>query len=390
MYIYTSCGQLKPTDMKMTNKVVQTLILVLGFTVNVFSQSPNEEFNQSEKFLEEGKSNLKNGYWYDGYYFYKSLEHLANYAELESDNTKIIGQLYEINSQGQIGNDNYISFTQATLPKISTSYQKRLNTQIDSLQSIIKDLEGKTDFDKKNLLKKYIELIELQQFDFNNGKFNGYEYKRSLIKRAKLEIEVGNVNSGCELLYETDLLYFHNYGFASKDCSEWYKVKSAADTKEYEEEQKANAEKWYSDNPNIIKLRSLIGESYTTVEAYLGEPLAENYRIDAGVGIYSQQFIGNKYKNEQGVYEIGFKNGNVITIQFFPNNFIKYSPETFDSESSMFDMEGGIDGTCFGETKDNHIGDIKMFSIDFDCSSSGLVSTVFYGRNGKLLSVLAY
>lgn len=376
--------------MKIINKVIQLIICITCLTSNVFSQSQNEEYAQSEKFLNEGKNNLDNGYWYDGYYFYKSLEHLANFAEIENDSIKIQAQLYEINSQGQIGDDSYISFTISTLPKMSTAYQKTLDKKVDSLQNLIKSLEKSETVEKNELLNIYRELNQLQKFDFNNGKFNGYNYKQYLKKRAKLEIELGNVESGCEILYETDLSYFFNYGFSSKDCSEWYKVKSAEETKKYEEEQKANAKKWFSEHPNLIKLRSFIGESFTTVEAYLGKPLSENYRIDAGVGVYGQQFIGNKYKNEQGVYEIGFKNGNVMIIQFYPNKYIKYSPEKFDSETSMFDLDGGMEGACSGETKNNHVGDIKMFSIDYDCSSSGLVSTVFYGRNGKLLSVMAY
>ena len=384
------CGQLKPASMKITNKVVQAIICMMCLTSNVFAQNQNGEYVKSEEFLDKGKSNLENGYWYDGYYFYKSLEHLANFAEIENDSVKIQAQLYEINTQGQIGNDRYISFTNTTLPKMSTAYQKKLDMQIDSLQNSIKNREKNETTDKKELLDLYRELNGLQRFDFNRGKFNGYEYKQFLKKRAKLEIELGNIDSGCEILYKTDLSYFFNYGFSTKDCKDWYDIKSNEETKKYEAEQKASAEKWFTDNPNLIKLRSLIGESFTTVEAYLGEPLSENYRIDAGVGVHGQQFIGNKYKNKQGVYEIGFKNGNIMIIQFYPNKYIKYSPEKFDSESSMFDLDGGMNGACSGETKNNHIGDIKMFSIDYDCSSSGLVSTVFYGRNGKLLSVLAY
>ena len=366
------------------------IIFVVGLTLNGYTQTASDEFNKSSKFLEEGKGNLENGYWYDGYYFYKSLEHLANFAEIENDSIKIISHLKNINSNGIKGDKDYKSFSLTDLPKMATTQQTKIKKQLDSLYSKVKVLKSITNYDNVELLNYFRKINELQKFEFENGKFNSYDYKKFVIARAELEIKVGNINSGCELIYETDILHFVNSGYTSTICKEWYKTKSVIEEKKYKLEIKEKAQKWYLENPKIIKLRSLIGTDFTLVESFLGKPLIEKFRINAGVGNNGQQFIGNKYKNLNGIYEVGFKNGNVVMIQFFPSKYVKYSPETFDSSSSMFDLEITKDGVCSGSNNNSFVGNIKIFSIDYNCSNGELASTKFYGQNGKLISVVAY
>jgi hypothetical protein len=316
------------------------------------------------------------------------LEHLSNAYKNGFNKKKILSYVQEINSIGQTEGDNYKSFSESDLHKISTSYQEKTLHKIDSLQAVIEKNKKKPD--KNLLLDNYTELLNIQEYHFERGKFQGYDYKKTKINKAKLEIEVGELNKGCAELYEADMLYFYNKGYAKNACKSWNDKRSAVAKENYKKAEKRKAKKWYSNHPNLIKFRSLLGEGFTTIEAYLGAPIDRNYKIDVGVGIDGQQYIGNKYKNEDGVYEVGFRNGNAIFIQFYPSSYIKYSPEVLDGKNTIFDMDGGMSGVCSGEVNNGHIGKIQMYSIDYDCSDSGLSSTVFYGLDGKLLSVIAY
>ena len=352
--------------------------------------------------LEEMKlylKNLENEYteWDEGKETYKALRYLSNAFLYGVDTIETKGYLQRINAAAYLKiedlkkrikvSDDYASFRNITifnLYKMSDKHQEETNNKIDSLILLIKK-----EVDNERKLPLFDSLIDISYYYFTNDKFNKLSVQHFKKERALLNIEMGNTSLGCEQLYDADVSNFFMSYYHTGSCKSWYAKKSVEMNDKYMAEEKQKAKKWYSDNPNMIKLSSLIGKNFSIVEAYLGKPLSENYRIDAGFGNYGQQFIGNKYKNQDGFYEIGFRNGIVTMVQFYPKKYINYSPEKFNSETSIFDLEGSMEGVCIGETKNNHVGDVKMFTIEQDCTNR-LVQTVFYGRNGKLLSVLTY
>lgn len=354
------------------------------------------EFNIGNYFLEKGEKLFENGVerYNHGYGSFKietfneALEQIANAYILGVDSIKIIPTLIKINAFCN-NKRNYKSFNLTNLSRISTSYQVKNSKNISSLKRIIKELD-KTTITNESLLNLYDSLNSMQEFEYVHHRLQTYGYRQSNKERSLLMLSLGQTNTGCELLYETDIEYFLGVGHVRKLCETWYEKKKALEKKESILEEENKAKDWCKNNPDKFKLRSLLGKYSVTVEAYLGKPIEHNYQITAGSGIYSQQYKGNKYKNKDGIYEVGFSNGKVIMIHFYPENSIKYEPEDFSKENSIFDLDGGMNGVCTGNRNADFVGNIQMYSIDFDCSLSGIASTVFYGMDGKLMSVLVY
>ncbi len=338
-------------------------------------------------YIEQGKKEFSYNGWNDGRCFYKSLEHLANSYSYGFDRSKISAAIQKIDSIAKQKEESIRSFDETNLHKISTSFQKNNSLQIKNLKKTIKQEESNSD--KSKLLDLYKKLLELEWYHFKNGKFQGWDYKQAKMEKAKLEIEAGDLSLGCAQLYDTDCQYFGFY-YASGKCKSWFAKRKEIAEKEYEQEEKEKARQWRKKNPKLIKLRSLLGEGFETVKAYLGTPLSEDYRINIGSRIHGSQYIGKKYKNKDGVYEIEFKSGHAVLVRFTPSKYIKYSPTKLSSESSPFDIEPNTDGACFGNEKHEHIGKTQIFSIVWDCSENDNVKTSFYGLNGKVISVVAY
>jgi len=296
--------------------------------------------------------------WFDGVYFYKALEHFANAYKSGLDSTLVNNYVREIDSIGKLVNENFFSFSNDNLYIMSTSFQFDNIQKIKSLKGEIKSIQDTADL--QTLFDLYTQLVDLEKFNYEGGKFQGYDYNQARIERAKLAIKLGNIDDGCYELYTADYMNFRIY---LPLCEEWNNKFSAQRQKKYIEEEKAKASQWYKDNPEKIKFLSLFGKSFETVEAYLGKPTLKQYKIDVGVGWKGKQFIGNKYQNKQGTYEVGFINGNVHFIKFTPSIYLSFSTTMmkYMGEESRFDFKSEIGGICGVEQNSGNIGNVVAY-----------------------------
>jgi hypothetical protein len=324
--------------------------------------------------------------WYDGVYFYTALTHFANAYKSGLDSTLISNYVREIDSIGKLVDENFISLTNDNLYIMSTSFQLENYQKIENLKRVIQ--VSQDTLDKLSLFDLYTQLVDLEKFNYEMGKFQSYDYKQARIERAKLAVELGNVDDGCLELYTIDYL---NFGRYRSLCEEWHDKYSAQQHKKYIEEEKEKATQWYKDNPEMIKFLSLFEKSFDIVEAFLGKPILKQYKIDVGVGWKGEQFIGNKYQNKQGIYEIGFINGNVHFIKFTPTIYLSFSTAMmkYMGEESRFDFKSEVGGMCGIEQSSGNIGNITTYTINLDCSKED-ETIIFYGSNGKIISVIAF
>lgn len=337
--------------------------------------------------LDTGESKLKQKEWNDGFYFYRALENFSNAYFSGFKKTEIIDYVQKINLITQTAGERLKKFDESNLYKISTPYQRKNSIQIDSIKKVLSEKKLDKNIDKKELISIYTKLAELAEYQFWGNQFEGYDYQIIRREKALLEIEIGDLNNGCPNLYKGDLQYFLLAGYPNNDCKAWYEKFSKIEEEKYNKQRKEEAKKWYIEHPNMIKLRSLLGENAEVVETYFGKPIARNYKINIGT---DNQYIGNKYKNKNGIYEIGLQNDNVAYVKFYPATYIKYSPQVLGGEKSNFDIQITIQGACSGSDSNSFIGKTKIFSMDYDCSNNVYASTQFYGLNGKLLFVTAY
>ena len=342
-------------------------------------------FAVAKQYLETAKSKWKEEKWENGYYFYVSLRHFANAYSVNYKKQEVIQSVKEINTIGKASGKHYTAFPEEKLHMISSNYQIQNLRNIDALKAEIK--ENKSKEDKEVLYNNYSRLVELETYRFDYGYWNDSYYWGARKQKAILEIEVGDNAKGCEDLYNIDASYYYNYGFSIKSCKEWDEIRAKKDAEEHQKELAIEVIEWRKTNPSTIKLRSLLSEGTTEVEAYLGKPIANNYKVSVGTGL-ADSYQGKKYKTKDGVYEVGYKNNNVMLINFYPAKYIKYDPDVLgDEENSGFDLE--VKGSCFGSFDKGHIGGINTFTMSWDCTNH-LASTTYYGQNGKLLSVTVY
>lgn len=338
-------------------------------------------------YYDYGFREKRYGGWNDGYYFYRALEHFANAYKSGLDSALVSNYVRQIDSTGKLVDKNFISLTTDNLYVMSTSFQLENNQKIKDLRKLIK--ESQDTLDKISLFDLYTQLIELEKLNYKDGRFQSAYYKQARIEKAKITVELGNVDEGCLELYTIDYLDFWQY---IPLCKEWHDKYSEEKHKKYIEREKEKAKQWYKDNPGKVKFLSLFNTSSDIVEAFLGKPILKQYKINIGTSWEGGQFIGNKYQNKQGIYEISFINGSVYSIKFTPSIYLSFSTTTmkYKGGESKFDFKNGFySGVCRIEEDYGYIGNVKTYTINLDCSD-GDYTIIFYGSNGKITSASAF
>lgn len=355
-----------------------------------FNLQSQTNYDFAIKSLEEGERELKNGYWSEGYFFYRALEHFSNAYLNEFKKEDILSHIDKINLLAKNSDHDFKAFNESNLFKISTAFQEKNTADYKDLKNVYSEKKANPNADKNELLDILKKLEEYAEYYFDNSKFQYHISKDLQIEEAKLKIELGDTDNACSLLYKTDMLFFHNNGYTKNACKTWYDKFSKAEQTRYTLEIKAAVKKWRTEHPNIIKLRSLIGENDDIVQSYLGLPVAKNFKINVGSGINKKEYAANKYKTKDGIYEIVLKDGKAFRIQFAPTAFIKFDTEAFREKKTNFDLEIINKPTsCFGDYNESFVGKTKIYSMDYTCEDYHS-SIQFYGLNGKIISVVVY
>jgi hypothetical protein len=356
-----------------------------------FELQSKTNYDFAVQSLERGERNLKNGDGFsEGHYFYKALEHFSNAYLNGFKKEEAIANTEKINLILKDSKEKVKLFNKSNLYKISTAYQEKNTISYDSIKKVYSEKKANPDFDKNELFNILKKREEYAEYYFDNNKLQYYTYKNTKIEEAKLGIELGDTENACSLLYNTDMLYFFENAYNVKACKVWYDKFSKVESERNALERKAAAKKWYTEHPNGIKLRSLIGEDSEIVQSYLGAPIAQNFKMSVGQGFNKEQYSANRYKTKNGTYEVAFKNSNVTRIQFFPVVFIKFDTVAFLYHESNLDLEIMNKPTdCFASYNDGVAGKTKIYSIDYSCEGY-LASMQFYGVNGKVTSVVVY
>ncbi|WP_343694691.1 hypothetical protein [Flavobacterium sp.] len=340
--------------------------------------------------LNRGETELKNRDWSEGYYFYYALEHFSNAYLNGYKKEEVIAYTEKINEIGKNSKEKYKEFNKSNLYKISTAYQEKNTFSYDSIARVYKEKKADPNTDKNELLNILKKREEYAEYYFYNNKVEYGILKKTKIDEAKLRIEMGDTENACSLLYHTDLLYFHENNYGGNACKIWYQKYSKAEEIKFAQARKEATKKWYTEHPNIIKLRSLIGQNDEVVKSYLGVPIAQNFKMNVGQGYNVQQYSASRYKTKNGTYEIAFKNSEVTRIQFFPIILIKFDTMAFSRNESRFDAEvTNRPVSCFASFNDGFSGKTKIFSVDYTCENF-IASTQYYGANGKVTSVVVY
>lgn len=265
--------------------------------------------------LERGEREFKSGDFGEGYYFYKALEHFSNAYLNGFKKQEVIANTEKINLLLKESKEKVILFNESNLYKISTVYQEKNTAAYDSIKKVYKEKKADPNVDKNELLDILKKRQEYAEYYFDNNKWEPNAYKATIIEKAKLDIEMGDTENACSLLYRTDLLEFYNY--SDKACKTWYDKYSKAEEIRIALERKEAAKKWQTEHPNKIKLRSLIGQSDDIVKSYLGTPIAKNFKMNVGQGFNRDEYSTNRYKTKNGTYEIAFKTATLPVFNFF-------------------------------------------------------------------------
>ncbi|GAB5526112.1 MAG: hypothetical protein Roseis2KO_39840 [Roseivirga sp.] len=339
------------------------------------------------KVRKDFKEVERSDYYGNGYYFNKVYQGLADAQAAGASDEDILPYIQKMDEKGK-GDEDYISFNLKNLNIMSTASQKKRKEKIDNLKSKIDNITP-SKATAAELRGYYNSLIGEYKYYLDNFSLYKGHGGRTKVVLAKLEIEHGNRNSGCSLLYNVDISNFIDRGYHTGVCEAWYKKKSAQNILESAKEEKAAADKWRKANPGVIVLKSLLGEYEGTIEAYLGKPTKQDYQVSAGRGIYTQSATGNTYSTPDGTYQVGYSNGKAILIDFTPAKSIKFDKELFKESGGLFDFEDKLSGACSGFDKDDFIGGLKIFTTGWDCGST-TTEVTFFGDEGKLVSVSAH
>lgn len=142
--------------------------------------------------LENGKSELKNNLWADGYYFYVALEHFSNAYQNGLNKKQIVNYIQEIDLIAKKEGKEFKEFNESNLYKISTAYQEKNTISYDSIKSVYLEKKRSQDINKEDMLNVYKKMDHYGEFYFIYNKFQSYDYERIKKEKAVLEAEIGN------------------------------------------------------------------------------------------------------------------------------------------------------------------------------------------------------
>ncbi len=259
------------------------------------------------------------------------------------------------------------------LKYMSTAGQEETKTKILSLEASIKNqTASKSNVDA--IRKQYESLLNYSRFYMEKFYFKSdYKYKAES-GLIRLELDHGDVDTACEMLYKTDRNNFDR-SYRGGKCSAWIDVKEAPLRAEAARKRQVEVAKWRKDNPGMIKMKSLLRQYSSDVEDYLGKPTKKRNDIVT-------------YSTSDGTYEIGYTNGRVVLIEFTPGKTIKFDKELLSSGGGLFDHKDNMPGLCTGKEEEDSVGGLKTLMFGWDCDS-GTTSITFFGDDGKLVSVTA-